>query len=81
MSDEGYLRDSYEGEAASLRRQIDRLERANTDLEYQLREKERRVYELEDALDSMRRELRNVQDGYSLNRAKRHGRNAVGGFW
>ena len=81
MYDEGYLYDGYEGQIASLRQQIDRLERENQDLQWQLTEAKNRIYEIEDALESMRRELRNVQDGFHLDRAKRHGRNAVGGWW
>ena len=81
MSDTCYGCETYQREIKSLRQQLDDLERANADLEYRLREKVGRVHELEDALDSMRRELRNVQDGYGLDRAKRYGKNAVGGFW
>ena len=72
---------AYQRKTALLQGHLDILKRANTDLEYRLREKENRVCELEDALESMRRELRNVQDGYHLDNAKRQGHNAVGGFW
>ena len=80
------LYDSYEYQAQqqqidTLRREVDRLERANANLEYQLREKENRVSELEDALETMRRDLRYIQDGVYLSHAKRTGKSAIGGFW
>jgi len=76
-----YQHEGLNRECDRLHREVASLEREVGRLEDQLREKDNRIYELEDALESMRRELRYAEGDHHLDRAKKHGRNAVGGWW
>ena len=60
---------------------IDSLKQDNYRLEYVVQGKAGRVSELEDALETMRRDLRRVEDGVNLDHAKRAGRSVIGGYW
>jgi predicted RNase H-like nuclease (RuvC/YqgF family) len=81
MSNGDYQYEAYQRELDQLRGEVADLESENRDLQYQLRQKDDRVYELEQALDSMRRELRYAEGDHHLDSAKKHGKRAVGGWW
>jgi septal ring factor EnvC (AmiA/AmiB activator) len=81
MPNGDYLYEESRREADNLRREVASLEREIDRLEDQLRRADNRIYELEQALDSMRRELRYAEGDHHLDRAKKHGKRAVGGWW
>ena len=81
MSEECANCAALEREMDWLRSRIDSLEQHNYHLENIVREKDGRVSELEDVLETMRRDLSRVQDGYDLDHARRVGRGAIGGMW
>jgi len=65
-----YQHEGLNRECDRLHRKVASLEREVGRLEDQLREKDNRIYELEQTLDSMRRELRYAEDGHHLDKAK-----------
>ena len=81
MSEICYACGNYEREVSQLRSMVSVLEREVDNFANEVREKDNRIYELEGALEAMRRDLRRVEDGADLDHAKRTGRSAIGGFW